>query len=76
MDLHHIQYWSHGGRTDLDNLISLCPYHHMLVHERGYLIASKPGGAFAFYRPDPDPDSGMTRPARQPGGKGRSPLRW
>jgi hypothetical protein len=52
VDLHHIQYWSHGGRTDLDNLISLCPYHHMLVHERGYLIASKPGGAFAFYRPD------------------------
>ena len=24
----------------------------MLVHDRGYLIAAKPGGAFAFYRPD------------------------
>ena len=23
-----------------------------LVHERGYLIAAKPGGSFAFYRPD------------------------
>ena len=52
VDLHHIQYWSHGGRTSLDNLISLCKYHHMLVHDRGYLIAAKPGGAFAFYRPD------------------------
>ena len=50
--LHHIQFWSHGGRTDLDNLISLCKYHHLLVHERGYLIAAKPGGSFAFYRPD------------------------
>ena len=52
VDLHHIQYWSHRGRTSLDNLISLCKYHHMLVHDRGYLIAAKPGGAFAFYRPD------------------------
>ena len=24
-DLHHIQHWASGGRTDLDNLISLCP---------------------------------------------------
>ena len=52
VDLHHIRYWSHGGRTELGNLVSLCKYHHMLVHERGYLIAAPPGGAFAFYRPD------------------------
>ena len=52
VDLHHIVFWSHGGRTDLDNLISLCKYHHMLVHERGYLIAARPGGTFAFCRPD------------------------
>ena len=52
VDLHHIVYWSHGGRTDLGNLVSLCKYHHMLVHERGYLIAAGPGGTFAFYRPD------------------------
>jgi Domain of unknown function (DUF222) len=48
------QYWSHAGRTKLTNLISLCRYHHTLVHQRGYLIAARPGpgGAFAFYRPD------------------------
>jgi len=53
-DLHHIRYWSNGGRTDLDNLISLCKHHHTLVHERGYLIAASaaPGRTFAFYRPD------------------------
>jgi hypothetical protein len=28
------------------------------------------------HRPNHDPDSGVTWPARQPGGKGRSPLRW
>ena len=36
----------------LGNLVSLCKYHHMLVHERGYLIAAPPGGGFAFCRPD------------------------
>ena len=39
-DLHHIQHWVNGGRTDLDNLISLCPWHHKVVHDRGYLIAA------------------------------------
>jgi HNH endonuclease len=54
IDLHHIQHWINGGATDLDNLISLCPYHHKLVHDRGYLIAAPPGsdGTFAFWRPD------------------------
>jgi Domain of unknown function (DUF222)/HNH endonuclease len=52
VDLHHIQYWSNGGRTKLDNLVSLCKYLHMLVHDRGYLIAAARDGTFSFYRPD------------------------
>jgi Domain of unknown function (DUF222)/HNH endonuclease len=52
VDLHHIVYWANGGRTDLGNLISLCKWHHVLVHERGYLIATARDGTFAFYRPD------------------------
>jgi hypothetical protein len=52
VDLHHIQHWVNGGRTDLDNLISLCPWHHKIVHDRGYLIAAAPPGTFSFYRPD------------------------
>ena len=55
VDLHHIQHWINGGRTDLDNLISLCPYHHKLVHDRGYAIAAPPDGGFAFFRPDGTP---------------------
>jgi hypothetical protein len=39
-------------RTSLDNLISLCKHHHMLVHDRGYLITAKAGGTVTFYRPD------------------------
>jgi hypothetical protein len=52
VDLHHIRYWSNGGRTMLDNLVSLCKYHHMLVHNRGYPIAAARDGTFTFYRPD------------------------
>jgi hypothetical protein len=56
-DLHHIQHWVNGGRTDLANLVSLCPWHHTVVHDRGYLIAapSPGGGDFGFYRPDGSP---------------------
>ena len=49
VDLHHIQYWSNGGKTKLTNLISLCKRHHTLVHDRGFLISIARGGAFTFY---------------------------
>jgi len=52
VDLHHIQHWANGGRTSLENLVSLCKYHHMAVHDRGYLITAQPGGTFTFYLPD------------------------
>jgi 5-methylcytosine-specific restriction endonuclease McrA len=55
VDLHHIQYWSNGGRTSLDNLISLCKRHHMAVHDRGYLIAARDDATFAFCQPDGTP---------------------
>src|ERR1700683_339450 len=51
-DLHHIQYWSDGGRTTLDNLLTLCKAHHMLVHDRGYRIATARDGTVRFFRPD------------------------
>jgi hypothetical protein len=49
-DAHHILYWANGGETTLANLISLCKRHHMLVHDKGYLIAAT-GAGFAFYTP-------------------------
>src|SRR6476469_5822992 len=57
VDLHHIRHWINGGRTDLENLISLCPWHHKVVHDRGYTIAAPPGanGTFAFFGPDGTP---------------------
>ena len=35
---HHIKHWARGGRTELANLISLCRFHHRLVHEDGWKV--------------------------------------
>lgn len=38
LDAHHVRHWCQGGRTDLDNLVLLCPFHHRLVHEGGWRL--------------------------------------
>ncbi len=35
---HHIVHWADGGSTDLHNLVSLCGFHHHLVHEGGWAL--------------------------------------
>jgi Domain of unknown function (DUF222) len=50
VDLHHIKFWANGGETKLRNLICLCGRHHHLVHDKGIIIATTPGG-FTFYLP-------------------------
>ncbi|MGH9224695.1 MAG: DUF222 domain-containing protein [Acidimicrobiales bacterium] len=52
---HHRVHWADGGPTDMGNLISLCPYHHRLVHERGWRIEGDPEGELTFIRPDGRP---------------------
>jgi hypothetical protein len=37
--LHHVIWWRHGGRTDLDNLLPLCVHHHHKVHDSGWQLA-------------------------------------
>jgi hypothetical protein len=48
---HHTDWWSRGGRTDLDLLVLLCPTHHRAVHEVGYDVRALGGGRFSFHRP-------------------------
>ncbi len=52
---HHLVHWSNGGPTDLDNLVTLCGYHHRLVHEAGWKIEGSPNGDLIFIRPDGRP---------------------
>ena len=52
VDAHHIQHWSAGGETSLDNLLLLCTRHHRLVHEGGFAIAKDYLDHWYFKRPD------------------------
>lgn len=48
---HHSKHWSRGGKTDMENVVSLCRFHHRLVHSCGYSVKPVNSG-FEFYRPD------------------------
>lgn len=37
--LHHVVWWRHGGRTDLDNLLPVCQHHHSRIHDDGWKIS-------------------------------------
>jgi hypothetical protein len=52
VDAHHIRHRRHGGGHSLDNLVSLCRFHHRLVHEKGFRMVREPGGRLRFYAPD------------------------
>lgn len=52
---HHLIHWAQGGPTDLDNLISVCPFHHRLVHEDGWRISGDPNAEVTWIKPDGNP---------------------
>jgi hypothetical protein len=37
--LHHIVWWRNGGRTDLANLLPVCPRHHTKIHDEGWEVS-------------------------------------
>jgi predicted restriction endonuclease len=49
---HHVEWWSRGGRTELDNLVLVCTFHHKLVHERGWGLKRRDDGTVRWFRPD------------------------
>lgn len=48
---HHVRPWWVGGRTDLDNLVLVCSFHHQLIHDHGYRIRWT-GDRWQTLRPD------------------------
>lgn len=52
LDCHHVEHWSNGGETSLDNLVLLCTKHHTLVHEGGFRIEKNFRNKWFFQRPD------------------------
>ncbi|MEY4172867.1 MAG: hypothetical protein RI900_32 [Actinomycetota bacterium] len=52
LDVHHIRHRHHGGTNHTHNLVSLCAYHHRLVHEGGWRITGNPDrGVLTFISP-------------------------
>jgi hypothetical protein len=51
IDIHHLHHWSHGGRTDLENLITLCGRHHNAVHELGWTMSGDANAVVTFTSP-------------------------
>ena len=55
-DAHHVEHWAEGGATRLQNLVSLCRFHHRAVHEQGFqVVAGNADEQFRFLRPDGEP---------------------
>ena len=52
IDGHHIKHWAHGGCTNLANLVSLCRFHHRLVHEGAVVVRVLDDGALRFIKPN------------------------
>ena len=50
--LHHVIWWEHGGRTDLDNLLPLCVRHHHAVHDTGWQLKLTPDRQLTITYPD------------------------
>ena len=58
---HHVEYWSLGGPTDIDNLVLLCHAHHRWIHDNQITLRRGPNG---WHAPAGLPSP--RRPSRQP----------
>ena len=58
---HHVKHWIDGGETKLRNLVTLCTFHHTLLHEGRFGVTATDDGVFVFTRPDGSriPDCGI-----------------
>jgi hypothetical protein len=50
--LHHIIWWRHDGRTDLDNLLPVCTIHHSKIHHDDWTIQLGPNRELTLTLPD------------------------
>jgi hypothetical protein len=52
LQIHHIEHWGDLGETEYDELILLCWWHHIFIHENGWHITRDSDGIFVFRKPD------------------------
>ncbi len=51
--LHHVVAWHVGGRTDIDNAVPVCRWHHHLVHEQRWTVTRR-GDRWCWHPPPDD----------------------
>lgn len=42
-EAHHLCSWARGGRTSIENLVLLCPFHHKLVESGAFSVMMRDG---------------------------------
>ncbi len=51
VEVHHLVFWTHGGRHDIWNLACLCAVHHHAVHDRGWAVTGDANQVLTFTSP-------------------------
>ncbi|MEO6571423.1 MAG: HNH endonuclease [Ilumatobacteraceae bacterium] len=67
--IHHVVWWTNGGKTVVANLVPLCEAHHHLVHEGGWNLTIDTRRHITWTRPDGThwhTDHGPNRTTRPP----------
>jgi hypothetical protein len=53
--IHHVDPWGHGGRTDLRRMCPGCDQHHHLIHEGGWTLTRNSDGTWQLHPPQRPP---------------------
>ena len=47
-DSRHIKHWAQGGETSIENPVTLCRFHHGLLHQDAYRLTRDEAGDLVF----------------------------
>ncbi|WP_305852977.1 HNH endonuclease signature motif containing protein [Georgenia sp. TF02-10] len=72
-EVHHVRWWSHGGVTSVANGMTLCSFHHHVLHAQHVLVVPA-GEGFAFYHRDGHLIGTSPHPPRGPRSTRRAPV--
>lgn len=48
--IHHVESWSKGGSTTVEDGVMICPRHHTLAHDHRYAMDPRPRGKYRIVR--------------------------
>jgi hypothetical protein len=65
---HHVDFWEHGGQSNIDNYVLICRTHHRQLHKGRWAVAMTTDQQISFSKPDGTrlPKRGYRPPKRIP----------